>query len=304
MASAVKRLLVGRTLSSHKLEHQLLPKILALPVFASDALSSVAYATEEMMLVLVAAGAGALSLTLPLGLAIAGLLAIVVTSYRQTVRAYPRGGGSYIVSRENLGTIPGLIAAGAILTDYVLTVAVSVTAGTIAITSAVPPAAEHKIGLALVLLGLLTLANLRGVREAGAIFAVPTYGFVAMVYLMLGVGFARCLTGCPQAASATLPLEPVTALVLFLILRAFASGATALTGVEAIADGVQAFRRPQSKNATPSRNSSAVARLSGSRRRSYSSPESWWSTFRCSLRCRTLSPSTLRGPSNHRITSS
>jgi amino acid transporter len=249
MRQALKRVLVGRTLSSHKLEHQLLPKILALPVFSSDALSSVAYATEEMMLVLVVAGASALSFTLPLGIAIAGLLAIVVTSYRQTVRAYPRGGGSYIVSRENLGTVPGLVAAAAILTDYVLTVAVSVTAGTIAITSAVPAAADHKVGIALALVGLLTLANLRGVREAGAIFAIPTYGFVAMVYLTLAVGFVRCLGTCPRADTANLPLEPLSGLALFLIFRAFASGATALTGVEAIADGVQAFRRPQSKNA-------------------------------------------------------
>jgi amino acid transporter len=249
VAYAMKRVLVGRTLSSHKLEHQLLPKILALPVFSSDALSSVAYATEEMLLVLVAAGASALALSIPIGLAIAALLAIVVTSYRQTVRAYPRGGGSYIVSRENLGTIPGLVAAAAILTDYVLTVAVSVTAGTIAITSAIPEVTDHKVGLAIGLLALLTLANLRGVREAGAIFAVPTYGFVVMVFLTLAVGFARCVTGCPEAATAGIALEPLGALGFFLLLRAFASGATALTGVEAIADGVQAFRRPQSKNA-------------------------------------------------------
>src|SRR5919197_2054560 len=185
----LKRVVVGRALASHSAEHQLLPKFLALPVFSSDPLSSVAYATEEMMLVLVLAGARALSLMLPIGLAIAGLLAIVVTSYRQTVRAYPRGGGSYIVSRENLGTVAGLVAAAAILTDYVLTVAVSVTAGTIAITSAIPGAAHHKVGLALGLLAILTLANLRGVREAGVIFAVPTYGFVAMVFLTIGVGF-------------------------------------------------------------------------------------------------------------------
>jgi amino acid transporter len=247
--AGVKRLLVGRALPSHKLEHQLLPKILALPVFSSDPLSSVAYATEEMMLVLILAGTAALSLMVPLGLAIAALLAIVVTSYRQTVRAYPRGGGSYIVSRENLGTIPGLVAAAAILTDYVLTVSVSVTAGTIAITSALPDVAEHKIGVAIGFVVLLTLANLRGVKEVGQIFAVPTYGFVALVYLTLGLGFIRCLTGCPVAQTAQLPLEPVGALTVFLVLRAFASGATALTGVEAIADGVQAFRRPQSKNA-------------------------------------------------------
>jgi amino acid transporter len=247
--AGVKRLLVGRALSSHQLEHQLLPKILALPVFSSDPLSSVAYATEEMMLVLVLAGATALSLMLPIGLAIGALLAIVVTSYRQTVRAYPRGGGSYIVSRENLGTIPGLVAAAAILTDYVLTVAVSVTAGTIAITSAAPSMAEHKVGVAIGFVVLLTLANLRGVREAGQLFAIPTYGFVVLVYLMLAVGFARCITGCPLAETSHIPLEPLGAVTLFLVLKAFSSGATALTGVEAIADGVQAFRRPQSRNA-------------------------------------------------------
>src|SRR3989442_8014134 len=211
----VKRLLLGRTLSSHSMEHQLLPKYLALPVFSSDPLSSVAYATEEMMLVLVAAGAGALAAMVPIGLAIAALLAIVVTSYRQTVRAYPRGGGSYIVSRENLGTLPGLIAAAAILTDYVLTVAVSVTAGTIAITSAAPGLARHNVGLALLFVALLTLANLRGGREAGRIFAIPTYGFVALVYLTLVLGFGKCLAGCPAARTANLPVEPIGALGLF-----------------------------------------------------------------------------------------
>jgi amino acid transporter len=249
MALGLKRMVVGRSLSTHALDHQLLPKILALPVFASDPLSSVAYATEEMMLVLVAAGAGALRLKMPIALAIGTLLLIVVVSYRQTVRAYPRGGGSYIVARENLGTVPGLTAAAAILTDYVLTVAVSVTAGTIAITSAVPSLAGHKVGLAIGFVVLLTLANLRGVKEAGKVFAFPTYGFVAMVYLTLLFGLLKCLAGCPQAATAHLPLEQVSTLSLFLVLKAFSSGATALTGVEAIADGVQAFRRPQSKNA-------------------------------------------------------
>src|SRR6266480_193274 len=153
----LKRLLVGRAIPSFKSEHQLLPKFLALPVFSSDPLSSVAYATEEMMLVLVLAGDVALSKRLPLAIGVAALLVIVVTSYRQTVRAYPRGGGSYIVARENLGTLPGLIAAAAILTDYVLTVAVSVTAGTIAVTSAAPGLTRHKVGLALLFIALLTL---------------------------------------------------------------------------------------------------------------------------------------------------
>jgi amino acid transporter len=245
----VKRFLLGHSLASHKAEHQLLPKVLALPVFSSDPLSSVAYATEEMMLVLAAAGSAALALMLPIGLAIATLLAIVITSYRQTVRAYPAGGGSYIVSRENLGTIPGLIAAAAILTDYVLTVAVSVTAGTVAVTSALPTLAHLRVPIAISFVGLVTLANLRGVKEAGKVFAIPTYGFVAMIGVTLLTGLVRCLAGCPTAETAGLELPVIAPLSLFLILRAFSSGATALTGVEAIADGVQAFRRPQARNA-------------------------------------------------------
>jgi amino acid transporter len=248
-ANALKRVLLGRALPSDKLEHQLLPKVLALPVFASDPLSSNAYATEEMMLVLVTAGAGALVYRIPLALAIATVLIIVIVSYRQTVRAYPNGGGSYIVARENLGTVPGLVAAAAVLSDYVLTVSVSVVAGVIAITSAAPSVADHKVAVAIGFVILLTLANLRGVREAGTLFAFPTYGFLAIIYAMLATGFVRCLTGCPVAATADLPLEAHASLSLFLILRAFSSGSTALTGVEAIADGVQAFRRPHSRNA-------------------------------------------------------
>jgi amino acid transporter len=249
MATALKRVVLGRALASHKLEHQLLPKFLALPVFSSDPLSSNAYATEEMMLVLVMAGAGALVYRIPIALAIAAVLIIVIVSYRQTVRAYPSGGGSYIVAHENLGTIPGLTAAAALLTDYVLTVSVSVVAGVLAITSAAPALAEHKVALSIGFVGLLTVANLRGVKEAGTLFAVPTYGFVAMIFVMLATGFIRCLADCPKAATADLHLEATGALSLFLILRAFSSGATALTGVEAISNGVQAFRRPQSKNA-------------------------------------------------------
>jgi amino acid transporter len=245
----VKRIFVGRALASHKLEHQLLPKTLALPVFSSDPLSSNAYATEEMMLVLALAGVGALHLMLPIAFVIAIVLATVITSYRQTVRAYPRGGGSYIVARENLGTVPGLVAAAAILQDYVLTVAVSVTAGTVAIVSAAPVLFQHRVVIALFLIVLIALANLRGVREAGTVFAIPAYGFVAVVYLTLVMGLFQCLDGCPRAESSDLPLHPEHGLTLFLILRAFSSGSTALTGVEAIADGVQAFRRPQARNA-------------------------------------------------------
>ena len=250
MASVpLKRVVVGRALATHKLDHQLLPKVLALPVFSSDPLSSNAYATEELMLVLVTAGASALIYRIPIALAIAAVLSIVIVSYRQTVRAYPSGGGSYIVAHENLGTVPGLTAAAALLIDYVLTVSVSVVAGVLAITSALPSLADHKVVLSLSFLVLLTVANLRGVREAGTLFAIPTYGFVAMVYLMLATGFVRCLGGCPQAATADLPLEETASIGLFLVLRAFSSGATALTGVEAISNGVQAFRRPQARNA-------------------------------------------------------
>jgi amino acid transporter len=250
MATAsLKRVLLGRALATHKLEHQLLPKVLALPVFASDPLSSNAYATEEMMLVLVTAGAGALVYRIPIALVIVTVLTIVVISYRQTVRAYPNGGGSYIVAHENLGRLPGLVAAAAVLVDYVLTVSVSVVAGVLAITSAAPSLASHKVSLSIGFVVLVMLANLRGVKEASTLFAVPTYGFVAMVYLMLATGFVRCLAGCPLAQTADLPLETHSSLGLFLILRAFSSGSTALTGVEAISDGVQAFRRPQARNA-------------------------------------------------------
>src|ERR671914_92016 len=200
MSAALKRVLLGRAIATRKMEHQLLPKFLALPVFSSDPLSSNAYATEEMMLVLVAAGAGALAFRIPLALAIAAVLVIVIVSYRQTVRAYPAGGGSYIVARENLGTVPGLTAAAAILSDYVLTVAVSVTAGVIAISSAVPGVARHRVAVAILIVALLTIANLRGVREAGVLFAIPTYGFVAMIFVLLASGLVRCLSGCPQAA--------------------------------------------------------------------------------------------------------
>jgi amino acid transporter len=249
VGSVLKRVLVGRQMESARLEHTLLPKVLALPVFSSDPLSSVAYATEEMMLVLVLAGASALTLMMPLAGVIALVLAIVVTSYRQTVRAYPRGGGSYIVARENLGTIPGLVAAAAILIGYVVTASVSVTAGAVAVSSAAPQLAEHRLALAMGFIVLIALANLRGVRESGILFAVPTYGFVVLVYLTILSGFLRCLGGCPRAATAGLPLEAHAGLTIFLILRAATQGASALTGVEAIADGVQAFRKPQGRNA-------------------------------------------------------
>jgi amino acid transporter len=249
--SLLKRILLGRPLASEEAGHQLLRKLLALPVFSSDALSSVAYATEEIMLVLVLAGTSALRLVSPLSAAIGALLLIVVASYRQTVRAYPSGGGAYIVSHENLGEMPGLIAAGALLTDYVLTVSVSVAAGVAAITSAAPGLVSARVPLALVIVVFITIMNLRGVKESGTLFAIPTYGFIVSVYLMIGVGFAKCLGGCPHAASSSLkiPAAHLGGITFFLVLRAFSSGSTALTGVEAISNGVPAFRRPQARNA-------------------------------------------------------
>jgi amino acid transporter len=253
----LKRLVFGRPLASEEAGHQLLPKVLALPVFASDALSSNAYATEEILLVLIAAGTGALGFSIPIAAAVGALLVIVVTSYRQTVMAYPRGGGSYIVTKENIGVTPGLVAAGALLTDYVLTVAVSVAAGAFAVASLVPSLLDHRVALSLGFIVFIAVANLRGVRESGTLFAIPTYSFTLAVLLTIGAGALRCLaSGCPEAeiAEATRGIErlafPATqGVTLWMILRAFSSGSTALTGVEAIADGVAAFRRPQARNA-------------------------------------------------------
>jgi amino acid transporter len=248
----LKRALVGRAKASSLLEHTLLSKLIALPVFSSDPLSSNAYATEEILAVLLATSATSVHLVMPIAVAIGLLMAIVVSSYRQTVRAYPSGGGAYIVSKENLGTVPGLVAAASLLIDYVLTVSVSVTAGVIAITSAFPSAAAHAVPLSLAFVVLLTLANLRGVKEAGSVFAVPTYAFVACVFVMVAVGLMRCATGCPTAeplASAHELARTVGPVSLFVVLHAFSSGSTALTGVEAISNGVPAFRRPQAANA-------------------------------------------------------
>ncbi|MDQ3987580.1 MAG: APC family permease [Actinomycetota bacterium] len=248
-ATALKRLIVGRPMSSGELEHTLLPKSIALPVFASDALSSMAYATQEVLLVLALVGAAALSLVVPIAIAVAFLLATVIISYRQIVRAYPGGGGAYVVAYENLGFTAGLAVGAALLLDYILTVAVSITAGGDAIVSAMPGLADHKVGLTLALIALVTLANLRGSKESGRIFAVPTYGFVIAIYALIVTGLMKCVGGCPQAESAGEHLEPEAMLTAFVLLKAFAAGTTALTGVEAIAEGVPVFRFPQSKNA-------------------------------------------------------
>jgi amino acid transporter len=248
----IKRILVGRRIASSQLEHTLLPKVLALPVFSSDALSSVAYATEEILRVLLIASAAAFALVMPISIGIATLMVIVVISYRQTVRAYPNGGGAYIVSKDNLGMLAGLVAAAALLIDYVLTVSVSVVAGVFAITSAVPRFLPYKIQLSLGFVALITLANLRGVKESGKLFAIPTYGFIVSIFVLVVTGLTRCaLSGCPPAGIPADHIAVGTAATVGLgvILHAFSSGSTALTGVEAISNGVPAFRRPQARNA-------------------------------------------------------
>ena len=246
----VRRLFVGRPMRTGQLEDTLLSKTLALPIFASDPLSSVAYATESALVVLLAVSAASAHLVFPISIAIAALLAIVIASYRQTVQVYETSGGAYVVARENLGTLPSLTAAAALLTDYVLTVAVSISAGIFAITSFAPSLVNHKVALSLGCLVLIVLANLRGVRESGLLFALPTYAFVLAVGTLVVVGLVELATGHAHRAAVPHALPVGTgAITLFVLLRAFSSGSTALTGVEAIANGVNAFRHPQGKNA-------------------------------------------------------
>ncbi len=251
MARPLKQILLGRPLDTREAPHQRLTNPVALAVFSSDALSSVAYATEEILVILVLAGTAALTLAFPIAIAIGVLLVIVVVSYRQTIKAYPSGGGAYIVAKENLGVIPGLIAGASLLVDYVLTVAVSVSAGTAAITSAFQGLLPYRVYIAVGLVLLLALANLRGVRESGALFAGPTFFFVLMLGLLIVVGLYRYLTGgsIEVVSEAAGSVGGVSSLTLFIILRAFASGCTAMTGVEAIANGVQAFKEPAADNA-------------------------------------------------------
>jgi amino acid transporter len=250
---ALKRVVLGRAFASHRLEHTLLPKVLALPVFASDALSSVAYATGEILIALSLVTAHPDPYVMPIAGAIAVLMTIVIVSYRQTVRAYPRGGGAYIVSKENLGTLAGLVAAAALMFDYMMTVVVSIVAGVFAIGSALPLANEHKVLLSILFVTFITLMNLRGTKESGTLFAIPTYGFIVAILTLIVVGLADCLNGCPPMQVGVEPLHNAAtvagAVGLFALLRAFSLGATALTGVEAISDGVPAFRRPQARNA-------------------------------------------------------
>ena len=197
--TVLKRVLVGRRQPTYRMEHTLLPKVLALPIFSSDALSSVAYATEEIMVVLLASSLASRHLVLPIAVAIAALMAIVVASYVQVCRGYPSGGGAYIVAKDNLAIAPALIAAAALLVDYILTVAVSVVAGVVAIVGAVPSLGHYAVELSIGAIVLLTLVNLRGVRETGAIFAFPTYAFIASIVVTIVLGFVKCVGGCPTA---------------------------------------------------------------------------------------------------------
>ncbi|HZL06132.1 MAG TPA: APC family permease [Coriobacteriia bacterium] len=250
MAGTLKRILLGNPLHNREALHQRLSKPVALAVFSSDALSSVAYAPGEILLMLALAGSGALHLTLPIAIAIGVLLVVVVLSYRQTIREYPGGGGSYIVAKANLGTIPGLIAGASLLVDYVLTVAVSISAAVAAITSAQPNLLPYTVPIAIGFVVILAIANLRGVKESGALFAGPTFLFIALLGFMVVAGLLRFATGDGfTVPSPTEAIEPIQTLTLFLILKAFASGCTAMTGVEAIANGVQAFKQPEAKNA-------------------------------------------------------
>lgn len=242
--------LIGKPLASSELSHERLTKTKALAIFSSDNLSSSAYATEEILLVLVLAGTGALVYSIEIALAIGILAAIVATSYRQTIKVYPNGGGAYVVAKENLGVTSSLLAGSALFTDYVLTVAVSTAAGVAAITSALPEVTDYKIELAIFFVGLLTIGNLRGVRESGTIFAIPTYFFIFVFAGMIGFGLFRTFILGDQLHASHIEAPPVThELGILLLLRAFSSGASALTGIEAIANGVPYFKPPEAKNA-------------------------------------------------------
>ncbi|WP_103339919.1 APC family permease [Amycolatopsis sp. CA-126428] len=253
--SWLKRLVLGRPFRSDTLGETLLPKWLALPIFASDPLSSVAYATQEILLILSIGGLAYFTLAPWVGLGVAVLLTVVVISYRQVVKAYPSGGGSYEVASRNLGSHAGLVVAGALMVDYIMTVAVSVASGVDNIISAVPELNDQRILLDIVFIVLLMAMNLRGIRESGRAFAAPTYLFIATVMLMIVVGFLRVATGHPPVSeSAGYAVRPEQAgltgfALVFLLLRSFSSGCTALTGVEAISNGVPAFRKPKALNA-------------------------------------------------------
>ncbi len=244
--------LIGRPLATADAPHQTIGKAVGLAVFASDALSSTAYATQEILIILAAAGAAALGLSFPIALAIVGLMVVVTISYEQTIHAYPGGGGAYIVARDNLGELPAQTAGAALLTDYILTVAVSVSSGVAQLVSAVPAWAPGRVPIAVGLVLFVMLVNLRGVKESGVAFSVPTYFFLAMLVLTVGIGLVRVALGTLGVVAAPPPMEfhgEVTVVSLFLILHAFSSGTAALTGIEAISNGITAFKEPRSRNA-------------------------------------------------------
>ena len=249
--SQIKRFLVGHPIPSHLAHHERLSRVTGLAVLSSDPLSSVAYATEEILRVLVIAGVATLRFASPIAVIIAAILAIVVFSYRQTIHAYPGGGGAYLVAKDNIGSTAALIAAAALLIDYVLTVSVSIAAGVAAITSALPEWHFNRVELAVGFVVILALGNLRGVRESGRIFALPTYFFIVSILSLVAVGAWRVMTGTTQPLPP--PDDPVhvanSVLTLFLLLTAFSNGCTAMTGVEAVSDGVPAFKPPEPKNA-------------------------------------------------------
>ncbi len=242
--------LTGKPLATAEAPHQTISKKVGLAVFASDALSSTAYATDEILIVLAAAGAAAYTFSLPIAIAIMVLLVIVTVSYEQTIHAYPGGGGAYIVARDNLGEGPAQTAGAALLTDYILTVAVSISSGVAQITSAFPDLLPYKVEIALVFIGFMTLMNLRGVKESGLAFAIPTYFFLGVTFLTIGMGYYQYFTGSLGTITGVEPIHEATqGVTAFLILRAFSSGCTALTGVEAISNGITAFKEPRSRNA-------------------------------------------------------
>jgi amino acid transporter len=247
----LKRVFVGTPIPTHLAHHERFSRVTGLAVLSSDALSSVAYATEEILRVLLVGGIAGLWFVTPIGAVIAATLAVVAFSYRQTIHAYPSGGGAYIVAKENLGRTPSLIAAAALLIDYVLTVAVSIAAGVAALTSAFPDLHVSRVYLSLAFVALLMLGNLRGIRESGRIFAMPTYFFIVSILALIGVGAWRVMTGTvvPVPADGHVPLSQPGLLTTFVLLTAFSNGCTAMTGVEAVSNGVPAFRPPESRNA-------------------------------------------------------
>jgi amino acid transporter len=251
ITTAIKRVLIGAPLATARVEHERLNNFQALAVLSSDAISSVAYATEAILITLVAAGSGNLWVTLFICLAIVGLLCIVTLSYRQTIPAYPNGGGSYIVAKENLGILPGLVAAASLMIDYVLTVSVSIAAGVQALATLFPSLAPNVVLIDVALVLLITVVNLRGVRESGSIFAIPTYVFIGSALLLILIGCVKVFLFQHQPLFGHFQyIRPVESLSLFLILRSFAAGCSAMTGVEAISNGIPAFRKPETRNAT------------------------------------------------------